>query len=232
MQIEVGKVLDVQPASSEYGAVFEYMMPYSQRREDVILLISGAVLVVELKGDGNTPLGDNEQMADYASGLYTNHALCGEEGVRVQALLVLYGMRYLERNEEWYTWTNIDKLHEEVLRFDQPEKSAPIPMAQFLYQDNHQPPPSLVQAVRAYFSKQELPRIKRIDDVTGDVLRSVISEIRDAHSFLATKTHPSNRCARRARGPEGRSVCSACVAGCGAGGRCAGGGGVRGTILN
>ncbi len=54
VQLEAGKVLDVQPSSKEYGAVFEYMMPYSQRRVDVILLVSGAVLVVELKGDSNT----------------------------------------------------------------------------------------------------------------------------------------------------------------------------------
>jgi hypothetical protein len=182
VQFEAGKVLDVRPASREYGAVFEYMMPFSQRRVDVILLVSGAVLVVELKGDSNTRQGDIEQMADYARGLYTNHALCGEEGVRVHALLVSYGMRSAERQEEWYTLTNIDKLHDEVLRFDQPEKATPIPLERFLHQDNHQPPPSLVQAVRAYFSNQELPRIKRIDEVTGDALKAVISEIRDAHS--------------------------------------------------
>jgi hypothetical protein len=187
VQIEAGKVLDVKPSSKEYGAVFEYTMPYSQRRVDVILLISGAVLVVELKGDSNTRQGDIEQMADYARGLYTNHALCGEDGVRVHALLVSYGMPSAERKEEWYTLTNIDKLHEEVMRFDQPERASPIPLDRFLHQDNHQPPPSLVQAVRAYFSKQELPRIKRIDDVTGDALKSVISEIRETHSAKRRK---------------------------------------------
>jgi len=181
VQIEAGKVLDVRAISKEYGAVFEYTMPFSQRRVDVILLISGAVLVVELKGDSNTRQGDIEQMADYARGLYTNHALCGEEGVRVHALLVSYGMPGAERREEWFTMTNIDKLHEEVLRFDQPENANPIPLEKFLQQHNHQPPPSLVQAVRAYFSKQELPRIKRIDDVTGEALKTIVQEIRNTH---------------------------------------------------
>ena len=41
VQFEAGKVLDVRPASREYGAVFEYMMPFSQRRVDVIPLVSG-----------------------------------------------------------------------------------------------------------------------------------------------------------------------------------------------
>jgi len=180
VQIEAGKVLDVQPLARDYSAIFEYGLPHSQKRADVILLISGAVLVVELKGDGSTGQAYLEQVADYARRIYTNHVLCGEEGVPVHALVVNYGMPGTERRDEWLTLTNVDHLHTEVLRFDTPGK-APIALERFLDQYNHQPPPSLVQAVRAYFSDQALPRIKRIDEVTGDALKAVVAEIHDTH---------------------------------------------------
>jgi len=180
IQVEAGKVLDVQPLACDYSAIFEYGLPYSQKRADVILLISGAVLVVELKGDGNAGQAYLEQVADYARRIYTNHALCGENGVPVHALVVNYGMRGIERRDEWLTLTNVDALHAEVLRFDTPGK-APIALDRFLDQYNHQPPPSLVQAVRAYFNEQALPRIKRIDEVTRGALDAVVAEIHETH---------------------------------------------------
>lgn len=181
VQIEAGKVLDVQPLAKEYAAVFEYNLPFTRKRADVILLVSGAVLVVELKGDGRTGQDYLEQVADYARGLYTNHTLCGPEGIRVHALVVNYGLPGDERREEWITVTNVAELHKEVQRFDQPGEIAPIPLSKFLDEYNHQPPPSLVQAVRAYFTEQALPRIKRIDEVTGGALRTVVNEIHATH---------------------------------------------------
>lgn len=181
VQVEAGKVLDVQPLGTGYSAVLEYNLPFSQRRADVVLLISGAVLVVELKGDGSTSQATIEQVADYARGLYTNHTLCGPDGARVHALVVNYGLRIEERTDEWMTITNIDKLHEAVARFDQPEAQEPIPLQKFLDQYNHQPSHSLVQSVRAFFANQALPRIKRIDDVTGAALQCIIEEIHAAH---------------------------------------------------
>lgn len=180
IQVEAGKVLDMQPLARDYSAIFEYDLPLSQKRADVILLISGAVLVVELKGDGNTGQAYLEQVADYARRIYTNHSLCGEDGVPVHALVVNYGMPGVERREEWLTLTNVDQLHTEVIRFDKPDKT-PIPLERFLDQYNHQPPPSLVQAVRSYFSDQALPRIKRIDEVTSGALQAIVEEIQDTH---------------------------------------------------
>lgn len=177
VQIEAGKVLDHQPMALAYSAVFEYNLPFSGKRADLILLVSGAVLIVELKGDGSSSAQYLEQVADYARSLYTNHTLCGAEGIQVHALVVNYGLKVSERHEEWMTITNIENMHKEVIRFDRPDRHDPIPLANFLDQYNHQPTPSLVQAVRAYFTKQALPRIKRIDEVTGEALDLVIKEI-------------------------------------------------------
>jgi hypothetical protein len=91
MQAEFGGILTAQPRAVNYGAVLEYLMPESSKRVDAVLLISGAVLVVELKGDGNYQSAYIEQAADYARRLYWYHSLCGEEAVRVHSLLVSYG---------------------------------------------------------------------------------------------------------------------------------------------
>jgi hypothetical protein len=105
----------------------------------------------------------------------------------VHALVVSYGLRGAESRDHWITTTNIDKLHEEIARFDRPAEARPLAMKDFLDLANHQPAPSLVQAVRAYFAKKELPRIKRIDEVTGGALKAVIAEIKDAYSLKRRK---------------------------------------------
>jgi hypothetical protein len=187
VQVEAGKVTDVKPLACDYGAIFEYKMPFGAQRADVILLISGAILVIELKGDGNYRAEHREQVADYARNIFSNHALCGNDGPRVHALVVSYGMKGMESRDHWMTTTNIDSLHAEIVRFDRPGEARPIALADFLNPNNHQPAPSLVQAVRAYFSKRELPRIKRIDEVTGGALKAVITEIKDAYSLKRRK---------------------------------------------
>jgi hypothetical protein len=187
VQVEAGKVTDVQPLACDYGAIFEYKMPFGAQRADVILLISGAILVIELKGDGNDRAEHREQVADYARNIFSNHALCGNDGPRVHALVVSYGMKGMESRDHWMTTTNIDSLHAEIVRFDRSGEARPIALADFLNPNNHQPAPSLVQAVRAYFSKRELPRIKRIDEVTGGALKAVITEIKDAYSLKRRK---------------------------------------------
>jgi hypothetical protein len=182
IQIEAGKVVDVQSVAKNYSALFEYQLPFGQRKVDVIFLVSGAILVIELKGDGNSRPEHLEQVADYARNIFSNHALCGIDGPRVHALVVSYGQKCAERRDHWITMTNIDKLHAEVARFDKPTEATPLPLSEFLNPAHHQPAPSLVQAVRLYFSKQELPRIKRIDEVTGAALGSIVTQIKDAHT--------------------------------------------------
>jgi len=187
VQFEAGKVVDIQPLAQDYSAIFEYKMPFSAQRADVVLLVSGAILVIELKGDGNARAEHLEQVADYARNIYSNHALCGKDGPRVHAIVVSYGLRGVESRDHWITTTNVDKLREEIVRFDRPAEARAINLQDFLNPANHQPAPSLVQAVRAYFSKQQLPRIKRIDEVTGGALKAVISEIKDAYSLRRRK---------------------------------------------
>jgi hypothetical protein len=49
-EVETGKVVEVDALAREYTAILEYELPMESRRPDVVLLVSGAVVVLELKG--------------------------------------------------------------------------------------------------------------------------------------------------------------------------------------
>jgi hypothetical protein len=157
------------------------------KRADAILLVSGSVLVIELKGDGNEEEGYLEQVADYARHLYWYHQLCGSDGTKVHTLVVSYGIRGASKEREWITLTNIDELKAVVAKFDQPGKSQPIPVEVFIRPELCQPSPSLVRAVRDFYSKNQLPRIKRIDDITSPAVERVVAEIHQANSAKRRK---------------------------------------------
>jgi hypothetical protein len=181
LQQQCGHVLDLQPTAQRYCAVLEYRMPDGAKRVDAVLLLAGAVLVVEMKGDGNWQPEYREQAADYARRLYWFHRYCGENGTRVQTLLVNYGHGESAEERDFLTTTRIEQLADVMRRFDRPESAQPLPLETFLSPDACQPSPSLVQAVRRYFAQQALPRIKRIDEITQNTVQRVAAEIHETH---------------------------------------------------
>lgn len=98
LQQQCGVMLDEQPLAKRYCAILEYRMPDGSKRVDAVLLLSGAVLIVEMKGDGNWQSEYREQAADYARRLFWFHRYCGEESVQVHTVLVNYG--FGENEEE------------------------------------------------------------------------------------------------------------------------------------
>ena len=50
LQLEVGEVLETDATAASHTAILEYELPLESRRPDVILLVRGAVVVLELKG--------------------------------------------------------------------------------------------------------------------------------------------------------------------------------------
>ena len=157
-------------------------MPDGPKRVDAVLLLSGAVLIVEMKGDGNWQLEYREQAADYARRLLWFHRYCGEDGIRVHTILVNYGYGESAEERDFLTTTRIEHLAEIMKRFDRPEIGEPLPLDKFLSEDALQPSPSLVQAVHGYFSEHALPRIKRIDEVTKKTVQRIVTEIHDTHA--------------------------------------------------
>ncbi len=162
-------------------------MPDGAKRVDAVLLLAGAVLVVEMKGDGNWQPEYREQAADYARRLFWFHRHCGEDGVRVHTLLVNYGYGENAEEREFLTTTRIERLADVIKRFDRPENRQPLPLEKFLSPDACQPSPSLVQAVRSYFSQHALPRIKRIDEITQKTVQRVVAEIHATHATRKRK---------------------------------------------
>lgn len=181
VQEQCGLVADYSDRAPRYGAVLEYQLPDSSKRVDAIILISGAVLVLELKGDGNDSEPYLEQAADYARRLYWFHSLCGEEKVRVHTLVVSYGRLGQVKQKDWITLTNVDQLSETIISFDGAPPAEPIDVEKFIQPEVCQPAPSLVRAVREYYSRNALPRIKRIDEITGSAVRRVVDEIHETH---------------------------------------------------
>lgn len=182
LQEQCGIVLDDSASAQRYCAILEYLMPDGSKRVDAILLLAGSVLVVEMKGDGNWQPEYREQAADYARRLFWFHRYCGEGGIRVHTLLVNYGVGESTDERDFLTTTRIERLADVIQRFDQPDFAEPLSLEKFLSPDACQPSPSLVQAVRRYFSRNSLPRIKRIDEVTERTLQRAIAEIRDTHA--------------------------------------------------
>lgn len=182
LKTECAKVLKEQSKAVYYGAILEYRMPDGPHRVDAVLLVSGAVLVLELKGDGNWQPEYIEQAADYARRLYWYHSLCGEANVRVHTILVSYGRTGDEVLSEWHTRTNIESLVDVVRRFDRPTEMEPISVARFISPGLCQPSPTLVQAARRFFADHELPHIKRIDVLTNAAVQRIVDEIRATHA--------------------------------------------------
>lgn len=182
LQAQCTRVSENESAAIHYGAILEYQMPDGPHRADAVLLVSGAVLVLELKGDGNWQPAYIEQAADYARRLYWFHALCGEDNVRVHTILVSYGRKGDEIAEEWHTRTNIENLLDVVRRFDRSGCAHPIPVEKFILPGLCQPSLSLVQAARRFFADHALPHIKRIDMVTNTAVERIVLEIKAAHS--------------------------------------------------
>ncbi|MBA2271840.1 MAG: hypothetical protein H0W20_14785 [Chthoniobacterales bacterium] len=151
LQQQCGAVLDERSSAQRYCAILEYQMPDGSKRVDAVLLLSGAVLIVEMKGDGNWQPQYREQAADYARRLFWFHRYCGENNVRVHTVLVNYGYGESDEERDFLTTTRLERLSEVMKRFDQPEIAPPLTLERFLSADACQPSPSLVQAVRAIF---------------------------------------------------------------------------------
>ena len=181
LQNQCEKFTQLNKNAEEYGAILEYILPDSQKRADAILLISGAVLVIELKGDGNESVSYMEQVADYSRRLYWSHKLCGEGGPKVHTLVISYGRKGATVTKDWITLTNVDQLSETVKKFDRPSDARPIKIGDFIAPEACQPAPSLVKSVREFYSRNALPRIKRIDELTQGTIKCIVDHIHETH---------------------------------------------------
>src|SRR5262245_56008300 len=76
LQTEVREVSRDEPDSGGYTAILEYELPLESRRTDVILLVRGAIVVLELKGKSSATQADIDQAAAYVRDLRCYHRAC------------------------------------------------------------------------------------------------------------------------------------------------------------
>jgi hypothetical protein len=183
LQSEAGELISRKPSAAKYTAILEYQLPMEERRPDVILLIGGAVLVLELKGKANTELADVDQASAYARDLRAYHREC--ETRPVYPALVL-----MSRSGRVGETAGVDVIGPDVIdqlaaELDSQTPANPISRAAFLDQDAYRPLPTIVEAARELMERGELRRIRRAYAATAPALE-YLTDV--AHEAAATRS--------------------------------------------
>jgi len=180
LQTEVREVVEAEPDADRYTAILEYELPLEARRPDVILLVRGAVVVLELKGKSAATQADIDQAAAYARDLRCYHRHC--TGQDVHAVLVPTSARgYLEVRSGVHV-AGPDALDSLVRRLQPPWPTDIIEAEAFLSADAYCPLPTIVRAARELFEHGELRNIRRArastDPAVEDIRRIVMEAAR------------------------------------------------------
>ncbi|HAM52218.1 MAG TPA: hypothetical protein DCP92_16570, partial [Nitrospiraceae bacterium] len=159
LQYEVAEILERTVAATRYETVLEYELPMESRRTDVIFLISGALVVIELKGKARPSRADIDQAAAYGRDLRCYHRDCADIPVHV----VLLPTRSSGYGGE-VSGVHImgpDVLDDFITQTDRPTVATPIPASSFLAADAYRPLPTLVQAARELMRSGSIRAIHR-----------------------------------------------------------------------
>ncbi len=167
----------------KFSAILEYRLPMEHRRPDVILLASGPVVVLELKGKQVAARVDLDQAAAYARDLRGYHRECADRMVIPALVLMRAGNgRASDGVVEVLGPEALDELVADASeRFAGPA----VPLGRFLDPGAYRPLPSLVEAARELLKSGEIRRIGIVDEKTRPTL-NLISEI--AREAARTKT--------------------------------------------
>jgi hypothetical protein len=182
LQTEGRALLTSETAASTYGTILEYVMPMESRRPDFLLLVDGAVIVIELKGKEQATIADIDQVAAYARDLRCYHRDC--EGQPVQPILVPTRMQGRHTDDGNVIVCGPNAL-EELIRGLPRKRQVPTPVGQFLDESAYRPLPTLVAAARELLLTGNVRRVTRAAAAT----EPTVSLIRDiAFEAAATKT--------------------------------------------
>ena len=183
LQVEVREVLEAERVADQYTAILEYELPMEMRRPDVVLLVSGAVVVLELKGKAIPEQADLDQAAAYARDLRCYHKHCADR--EVHAVVVPTQAKGYDGVHGGVHVSGPDALHELVQRLQRPWGGGPVKAADFLARDAYCPLPTLVQAARELFLEGRIRPIHRARALTDPAVDEVA---RIAHEAARTKT--------------------------------------------
>ncbi len=180
LQSEVREVLSKEVAAEDYWVLCEYELPYEARRPDVVFLLNGAVLVIELKGKRNPSSADLDQAAAYARDLRCYHRDCQDRPVH--AVLVPTAAIGYRGQVDGVHIAGPDYLDTLVKELERDHTVPPLTPAQFLELEAYQPLPTLVAAARHLLEHGDLPRIRRAHANTQPAIDAITRIVHQAHA--------------------------------------------------
>ena len=185
LQREVSESIarDGAPVASRHSAILEYELPLESRRPDVIFLIEGAVVVLELKGKDSATQADLDQVAAYARDLRCYHRDC--EHLPVYPVLMPMRAKGMHAQRQGVFVCGPDALEDLLSKLDRHPSRRAVDRSAFLQDDAYRPLPTLVRAARELFETGTLRRVKRAAAATDPACAEIARVIRDA---AATKT--------------------------------------------
>ena len=183
LQREVSEVLLDDSFASDYTAILEYELPLEFRRPDVVLLMGGAVLVLELKGRRHANRADIDQAAGYVRDLKAYHRECANRPVH-GAVVLTDASGYIGSDAGIHV-LGIDAVDGLAHQLNVQDAQAIVVPGRFLATDAYRPLPSLIESARSLFEHGDLPRIHRAAAATEPALHC-ISEI--IHTAARTRT--------------------------------------------
>lgn len=178
LQDEVSEILDDCPAASQFSSILEYVLPMEFRRPDVIFLINGAVVVIELKGKQAPSQADIDQVSAYARDLRCYHKHC--QNVPVHAVLVPTRANGYIGNECGVTILGPDAIDDFIKRLERDESITPVTTDDFLGSDTYRPLPTLVAAARELFHRGDIRPIHRARATTDPAVETISKIIHQA----------------------------------------------------
>ena len=183
IQVETGKIVAIDQLADQYTAILEYELPLESRRPDVVFLINGAVVVLELKGKSEPTQADLDQVAAYARDLRCYHRYCADR--EVHAVVVPTRAHGYVGVHDGVHVCGPAALHSLIEDFQRPWTGEPLTAQQFLARDAYCPLPTLVQAARELFLEGKIRPIHRARAETQPAIDEIA---RIAHEAARTRT--------------------------------------------
>lgn len=180
LQTEVREVVADEPDAGLYTAILEYQLPMEQRRADVVLLVRGAIVVLELKGKTSPSQADIDQAAAYARDLKCYHSSCA--GRDVHAIVVPTAAHGIQGVRSGVHIVGPDALDGMVRKLQPPWPRDVVEAEAFLRADAYRPLPTLVEAARELFTSGTLRRIERASAATEPAIEEVTRIVREAQA--------------------------------------------------
>lgn len=178
LQREASELVDRELGADSYAAILEYRLPMEERRPDVVFLLGGPVLVIELKGKSVALRVDVDQAAAYARDLRGYHRECADRTVGAALVLTrASGWIASDSGVEIIGPDVLDAVAETLtLEHSQP----PLPLERFLDPGAYRPLPSLVAAARQLLETGQIARIGVVDARTRPTLEYISDVAREA----------------------------------------------------